>query len=351
MLGLQSTSRGGPATTDLELFPKHFTLHPGEQIQYNACPTKAVEAYLKGKLARSEFQCVDARFSTEDTNVLRVISTTTIKDGQETKVDGVLEAVRSGRTSLVVRTANSEQRFTITVAGAALPPIMAVPHTTIKEIKAREFLFVGHANRDGYDRTAVAKPGIDLAVARAKKSHVPVVYWVSNTYPELYTEDRHPDYAFISEGQEHAIHFDAERVTFTGGSFMFCVLRNVQMTLHGMLKHDAQHIEFVFPADAIWVEDADRGDMRWYPTPEVTLTTLFVRRAKDEQKYEEVVVPFLNTVIMEFPIFGYPRNPPAPPLSDLLKDWSIVVRFGARFERVYRHADSGKTLFLAFDDT
>ena len=348
LLSLLTTTWGRPATPDLALFPKHFVLHPGEQIHYNVCPAVAVEAYLSGKLSRNEFHCVDAKFSTEDPKVLRLIKATTIKNGEETTVDGVLEAVRAGRTSLVVSTPNSVQRFTITVAGAAQPSIIAIPHTAVKEIQAKEFLFVGHANLDGYDYTAVAKPGIDRAVAKARKSGVPVVYWVGNEYPNWYTADRHPDYAFVSEGQEHEIHIEADRVTFSGGSFMFCLLRNVQMTLHGMLKHDALHANFVFPADAIWVEDADRGDQRWYPTPSVALSTLFARRTSDVQKYDEVILPFLNLLITEFPVAGYPRNPPAPPLSELLKDWRIVVRFGDRFERVYRRGNSDKTLLLSF---
>jgi hypothetical protein len=347
MLGLLSTSWGSQATTDLELFPKHFVLQPGEKIHYNVCPTKADDAYLKGKLSRAEFHCVDAKFSAEDSSVLRVIGGTTIKNGESTPVDGIVEAVKPGRTRLVVRSANSEQRYTITVAGTAQPQIIAVPHTTVKEIKAKEFLFVGHANLDGYDRTAVAKPGIDRVVAEARKNGVPVVYWVSAEYPDWYTADRHPDYAFVSEGQEHQIRVDADSVTFSGGSFMFCVLRNAQMTLHGMLKHDAHRIRFDFPADAIWVEE-DHGDTRWYPSPPVLLKTLFARRATDAQKYEEVVVPFLNSVISEFPVAGYPRNPPTPPLSDLIKGWSIVVRFGDRFERVYKRGDSEKVLSVVF---
>jgi hypothetical protein len=51
-------------------------------------------------------------------------------------------------------------------------------------------------------------------------------------YPDWYTSDRRPDYAFISEGQEHQVHVDARRVMFAGGDFMFCLLRNAQMTLH-----------------------------------------------------------------------------------------------------------------------
>jgi len=78
------------------------------------------------------------------------------------------------------------------------------------------------------------------------------------------------------------------------------------------------------------------------------LTTLFARRANDAQAYDEVVVPFLNRVITQFPVMGYPPNPPKPPLGDLLKDWTIVVRFGDRFERVYQRGDSNKTLILEF---
>ena len=83
----------------------------------------------------------------------------------------------------------------------------------------------------------------------AKKNGWTVAYFVSQEYPDWYTADRHPDYTIISEGQEHQIRVEAERVTFTGGDFMFCTLRNVQMTLHGMIKRNgARHIQFVFPA-------------------------------------------------------------------------------------------------------
>jgi len=33
--GLLATSSGSPSTPELEVFPKHFLLHPGEQIHYN----------------------------------------------------------------------------------------------------------------------------------------------------------------------------------------------------------------------------------------------------------------------------------------------------------------------------
>src|SRR5262245_1920249 len=168
--------------------------------------------------------------------------------------------------------------------------MIAVPHSTARDIVAKELLFVGHANLDGFDHTAVAKPGIDRLVKEAKKKGWRVVYWISAEYPDWYTNDRYPDYAIISEGQEHEIRVDAQRVVFAGGSFMFCLLRNAQMTLHGMLKHDGPpRIHFVFPAQAIWVEDTwGPGDERPYPAPMVLLTALFARRTDDAQAYQEV---------------------------------------------------------------
>ena len=121
------------------------------------------------------------------------------------------------------------------------------------------------------------------------------------------------------------------------------------MTLHGMAKHGARRVHFVFPAQAIWEPDIwGPGEERPYPAPMVLLTTLFARRADDARAYDEVVVPFLNRAITQFPVLGYPSNPPTPPLSDLLRDWSIVVRFGDRFERVYRCGGSDETLLVDF---
>lgn len=262
-----------------------------------------------------------------------------------------IEAVRPGRTNIVVRTPTSQQRITIDVIGPAQPPIRAVPYTTAKEIKGKEFLFVGHANLDGFDHTAVAKPGIDRLVAQAKKDRRPVVYWVSKEYPYWYTADRQPDYAFISEGQEHQVHVDAQQVIFAGGDFMFCLLRNAQMTLHGMVTRDAQRINFVFPAQAIWAADIWGPDnKRPYPAPMVVLSALFGRRASDMEAYDEVVVPFLDRLSRGVPVGGYPPNFPRPLMSDLLRDWTIVVRFGDRFDRVYRRGDSNKTLLIEFQD-
>ena len=120
------------------------------------------------------------------------------------------------------------------------------------------------------------------------------------------------------------------------------------MTLHGMVTQNAR-IDFVFPAQAIWAADIwGPDDKRPYPAPMVLLTTFFARRANDTQAYNEVVVPFLDRLTMGFPVGGYPPNFPEPLMSDLLRDWTIVVRFGDRFERVYRRGDSNKTLLLEF---
>jgi hypothetical protein len=325
---LLAASRGGARTSELEVFPKHFSLHPGEQIHY-----QVVE-----RAEDSQARSVDYELTIENHQIVRAI-----------EPKGVIEAVRPGRTELVVRTPTAERRIAIEVTGRPQPPMRAVPYSAVREIRAKELLFVGHANLDGFDHTAVAKPGIDHLVQEAKKKGWPVVYFVSQTYPNWYTADRQPDYAIISEGQEHDIHIDADRVTFAGGSFMFCVLRNVQMTLHGMVKGGAQQAHFVFPAQAIWVEDLwGPGEKQPYPAPMLLLTTLFASRMGDAPAYDHVVVPFLDRVIMQFPVLAYPSPPPSPPLSDMLKDWRVVVRFGDRFERVYRRGSSNKTLLVEF---
>jgi len=312
----------------LEVLPQHFRLHPGERIHYTV-----LERSDNGP---ARFPATS--FAVEDPDVVRLLDPA-----------GKFEAVARGRTELVVRTPTAERRIRVEVAGDALPPLVAVPHRALTEIAGRELLFVGHANRDGWDHTAVAKPGIDRLVQEAHRNGWPVVYWVSEEYPDWYTADRRPDYAIVSEGQEHAIHVDAERVVFAGGGFTFCTLRNAQMTLHGMATHGARRVHFVFPAQAIWEPDVlGPGEKRPYPAPMVLLATLFARRADDERAYDEIVVPFLERLITQYPVLGYPPDPPAPPLSELLEDWTIEVHFDDQFERVYRRGAPDKTLLVDF---
>jgi hypothetical protein len=338
--GLLATSSASGNTSQLEVFPQHFMLQPGEHIHYQVLerPKKGSQPQTPCRISVG-FGCPDVKFAVEAPEIVRLIDPS-----------GLYEAVRPGHTQLVFRTATLERRITVEVRGPAQPPMMAVPYSSVHEIAAKNLLFVGHANLDGVDHTAVAKPGIDRLVQEAKKNGWTVAYFVSQEYPDWYTSDRHPDYAIISEGQEHQIRVNAERVIFSGGDFMACTLRNVQMTLQGMLKHDApQRINFVFPAQAIWVQDQWwPGEKRPYPAPMLLLTTVFARRTNDAQSYSEVVIPFLDHVINQFPVWDYPPNQPGPPLSDLLKDRTIVVRFGDRFERVYRQGNPNKTLLLEF---
>src|SRR6266849_5300350 len=88
---------------------------------------------------------------------------------------------------------------------------------------------------------------------------------------------------------------------------------------------------FVCSAQAIWATDIwGPGEKRPYPAPMVLLTTLFARRADDAQAYNEVVVPFLDRLTMGLPVGGHPSGFPVPVMSDLLKDWSVLVRFRNR---------------------
>src|SRR5438067_2591995 len=118
----------------LGVFPKRFLLHPGEQIHYTVCEPHE----------GSQTRCPDAEFGTKDPEIVRLIKPT-----------GLFEALRPGRTELVMRTATSERRVSVQVAGRAEKPMTAVPYSTVREIVAKELLFVGHANLDGYDHTAV----------------------------------------------------------------------------------------------------------------------------------------------------------------------------------------------------
>lgn len=322
--GLPLAGRPAPR---LEIFPKHFKLHPGERIHYTVCELR------EGARPR----CPDAGFATADSAIVRLVEPA-----------GLFQAVRPGRTEIAAHTPDAQVRVPVEVAGAPETPMNAVPHAAIREIVARDLLFVGHANRDGYDHTAVAKPGIDRLVEEARKNGWTVVYWVSGEYPDWYTADRRPDYAIVSEGQEHQIRIDARRVIFSGGSFLFCLLRNVQMTLHSMLLHHAASpVHFVFPARAIWRGPVDASP---YPASMVLLTDWFARCSNDAQAYDRVVVPFLDRMILEFPVAGYPADPPSPTLSSLLQDWTIVVRFGQRFERVYRRGDGNQIVIIEFQD-
>jgi hypothetical protein len=181
-----------------------------------------------------------------------------------------IEAVRSGRTRLVVRTLTSERRITIDVTDPAQPPIVAGSRTVRSKERPPASRLLGEQGLPG------------LVHGRSTR-HV---------LPSEKRSDDPPRQA----------------------------------------------------AD-IW----GPGDKRPYPAPSVLLTTFFARRATDSAAYNDVVAPFLDRLTMGVPVGGYPPDFPVPRMSELLKEWTIVVRFGRRFERAYRRGDSNKTLLIEFE--
>ncbi len=319
-----ATGCGQREVGGIEVFPRHFDLRPGETIRY-----MPMQHARRGELQFLE----DYELETGNPDVLA------LRDQR-----GLFEALSPGHTSFIIRSPASERRYDIVVRGDKLPALTTVPHSEVDTIVGEEVLFVGHANRDGFDHTAAAKPGIDRLVREFKRRGRPVVYWVSEEYPNWYTEDRQPDLAIISEGQEHEILIDADRVVFTGGAFKACVLRNVQMTLHGMIRAGTRdELHFIFPAEAIW----ETGEAR-YPAPTVLLSSLWGNHASDSERYDAFVVPFLDTLFTEYPVLGLPLDAPSPELGVLVEGWNVEVQVGERFKRTYRQADSSKTIRMEF---
>jgi len=326
VVGLGTLGTAGCERTNvgaIEVRPRHFDLRPGETIRY--LPMERVGGELKF--------IYDYELETGDATVLE------LRDQR-----GLFRALAPGRTELIVKSPRSQQRYDIQVEGQELPPLQAVPHSDVDRIAGEEVLFVGHANLDGFDHTAVAKPGIDRLVREFKTSGRPVIYWVSEEFPNWYTEDRQPDLAIISEGQEHEIQIDADRVVFTGGGLMLCTLRNVQMTLHGMIRAGTRdQLHFIFPPEAIWV-----GVLNPYPAPMVLLSSLLAKSGSDLERYDAVIVPFLDRLFTEYPVLNFPPNAPSPELGVLVEGWNVEVVVGNTFKRTYRRGDSSKTILMEF---
>ena len=269
-----------------------------------------------------------------------------------------LEAMSAGATEVLVRSgvgraATVDRRRAGGESTDARHASLGSQSYCINRIAGEELLFVGHANLDGFDHTAVAKPGIDRLVRAFKVRGHPVVYFVSKEYPYWYTADRQPDLAIASEGQEHRTLVDAERIVFTGGEFMLCLLRNAQVTLHGMLKAgDRDRIHFAFPAYAIWTADSfTPGRLRPYPAPMVLLDRLLAARPSEQDRHERLVVAFLDRLFGEFPVLGYPAIAPEPPLEELVNGWTVEVSFNDALVRRYRQGDTDKIIRFDFLST
>ncbi len=312
----------------LEVYPQQTRLRVGDRINYSV--------YQRDDGALSTVE--NYSLAPKDPTVVRVVNTRQ------------LEAVSAGRTEVLVRSDDVERVLSIDVGPEARPPIPATHHSEVDRIAGEELLFVGHANLDGLDHTAVAKPGIDRLVREFKVRGHPVIYFVSDEYPFWYTDDRQPDLAVVTEGQEHEILVDAARIVFTGGDFMFCTVRNAQMTLHGMLQAaNRKRIHFVFPTDAIWAVDIfTPGRFHPYPAPMVLVDHLMSEQPSEQTRYEQVVVPFLERLIGDFPVVGYPATAPEPPLEELVDGWTIEVAFDNGIARCYRTGDPNKVILFDF---
>lgn len=308
----------------LEIYPAQTRLEVGDRIRYSVLSRRGGEAKF-----------VEAySLESKDPAVVRV-------------VDSIrLEAVSPGTSDVLVRSEVGERVLSIEVGPVARPPMPAKHHTEVERIAGEELLFVGHANQDGWDHTASVKPGIDRWIREFKTRGYPVIYFVSEDYPFWYTEDREPDLAIVSEGQEHEIVVDAERVVFIGGDFVVCTLRNAQMTLHGMLKSgERERVHFAFPADAIWT---GFRDPRRYPAPMTALDQRMSERPTAKERYEWLVEPFLSLLFGEFPTGGYPAVAPEPPLEELVEDWTVEVTLDDDFAQTYRSGDPDKVIRLDF---
>ena len=332
-LAVLSSCANMPAES-IALYPEHTSLRIGERIHYSVLQLE------EGKPI----------FRQEDGAPLLIENySLTPKNPAVVRVIGgrMLEALSPGWAEVIVQSDVGERVSSVDVGPDARPPIPATHHSHVDRITGEELLFVGHANLDGFDHTAVAKPGIDRLVRDFKALGHPVVYFVSDEYPYWYTEDREPDLAIVSEGQEHEIEVDAERVVFTGGSFLLCLARNVQMTLHGMLKAaNRDRINFAIQADAVWV--VDNRYSRSYPAPALLLEQVISDRSSLQEIYQEVMIPFVDRTFREFPIIGYPATAPDPPLEELATGWTVEVALDEAFVQSYQSGDPNKVIRIEF---
>ena len=311
----------------LEVRPRHFRLKVGERIHY-----QALSSNCEGEMRFLK----DFEFDTTDPTRLAF-----------SRADGHFLATRHGTAEIILRSGGRERRIEVVIEDAKLAQMKTVTDDQVASFAAEDVLFVNHANRDGFDHTAVAKPGIDRWIRSFKEKGAPIIYFVSREYPNWYPEDRTPTHAVVTEGGDHNLSFTARRVFFTGGDARLCLLRNAQFTLHRVLKEKRiQSIHFVFPTDAIWTMEPGKP----YPAPMVTLERLLDRHSSRETSYERVLLPILRKLVEEYPIGGYPRDShvPSPPLRELLEGWTISVDVDGVFQRLYRTSDSGRVIRLEF---
>jgi hypothetical protein len=78
------------------------------------------------------------------------------------------------------------------------------------------------------------------------------------------------------------------------------------------------------------------------------LDHLMSEQPSEPKRYERVVVPFLERLIGDFPVVGYPATVPEPPLEELVDGWTIEVAFDNGAARSYRAGDPNKVILFEF---
>lgn len=176
----------------LEVRPRHFRLKVGERIHY-----QALSRDREGEMRFLK----DFEFDTSDPTTLAF-----------SPADGHFLATRHGNAEIILRSGERERRIEVMIVDAMLAKMKTVTDEQVAPFAAEDVLFVNHANRDGFDHTAVAKPSIDRWIHSFKKKGAPVIYFVSQEYPNWYPKDRAPTHAVVTEGGDHNLSFMARRV-------------------------------------------------------------------------------------------------------------------------------------------
>jgi hypothetical protein len=67
-----------------------------------------------------------------------------------------------------------------------------------------------------------------------------------------------------------------------------------------------------------------------------------------QERYERLVAPFLERLLGEFPVGGYPEIAPEPPLQELAEGWTVEVAIDDDFAQIYRPDDRNKVVRFDF---
>ena len=78
-------------------------------------------------------------------------------------------------------------------------------------------------------------------------------------------------------------------------------------------------------------------------------------RSSAQERYEQLVAPFLDRLFDEFPnslrvypVGGYPDIVPEPPLQELVDGWTVEVAIDNAFVQSYQSGDPNKVIRFDF---